>query len=89
MSGFDRIRLHGETVLSDGWGVLKSTRLEWRRDDGSWQEMARETYDRGDAVAVLPCDPNRRKVLLVRQFRFPLFVRDARPPDDRGRRRPS
>jgi nudix-type nucleoside diphosphatase (YffH/AdpP family) len=39
------------------------------------QEMARETYDRGDAVAILPYDPDRRTVLLVRQFRFPLFVR--------------
>ena len=79
MSGSDRIRFHGETVLSDGWGVLKSTRLEWRRADGSWQEMARETYDRGDAVAVLPYDPDRRNVLLVRQFRFPLFVRNEEP----------
>lgn len=79
MSETDRIRLHGETLLSDGWGTLKSTRLEWRRADGVWQEMARETYDRGDAVAVLPYDPDRRTVLLVRQFRFPLVVRNEAP----------
>ncbi len=79
MSATDRIRLHGETLLSDGWGTLKSTRLEWRRADGDWQEMARETYDRGDAVAVLPYDPDRRTVLLIRQFRFPLVVRNEAP----------
>lgn len=79
MSWFDRTRLRGETVLSDSWGVLKSTRLEWRRADGTWQEMARETYDRGDGVAVLPCDPDRRTVLLARQFRFPLLVRNEDP----------
>jgi len=79
MSGSDRIKVHGEAVLSDGWGVLKSTRLEWRRADGRWQEMARETYDRGDAVAVLPYNPDRRTVLLVRQFRFPLLVRKEEP----------
>lgn len=79
MNGRDRIRVLGETVLSDGWGLLKSTRLEWLRADGSWQEMARETYDRGDAVAVLPYDPDRRTVLLVRQFRFPLVARGEGP----------
>lgn len=79
MSVSDRMKVHGETVLSDGWGVLKSTRLEWRRANGAWQEMARETYDRGDAVAVLPYDPDRRTVLLVRQFRYPLFVRSEDP----------
>ena len=35
MSVSDRMKVHGETVLSDGWGVLKSTRLEWRRADGA------------------------------------------------------
>ena len=79
MNGSDRIRLRGETVLSDGWGLLKATRLDWRRADGRWQEMTRETYDRGDAVAVLPYDPDRRTVLLARQFRFPLFQRGEDP----------
>lgn len=70
----DRVRVKRVETLADAWGVLKRTTLDYRRGDGSWQEQQRETYDRGDGAVVLPYDPARGTVVLVRQFRFPAWV---------------
>jgi nudix-type nucleoside diphosphatase (YffH/AdpP family) len=74
MSIADRIRVRDVHVLSDNYGTLKTTTLQWRRDDGTWQTQHRETYDRGDAAALLPYNRAQRTVILVRQFRYPAFV---------------
>jgi nudix-type nucleoside diphosphatase (YffH/AdpP family) len=70
----DRVRVHEVTLLSDNWFVLKTTRLDWLRSDGQWQPMHRETYDRGNGATLLPYNLAQRTVLLVRQFRYPVFV---------------
>ena len=74
MSISDRIRVKGVRLLSDDYATVKSTALEWRRADGTWQAQSRETYDRGNAAAVLPYNLARRSVVLVRQFRYPAYV---------------
>lgn len=70
----ERVRVREVTLLSDNWYTLKTTRFDWRRRDGQWQEQHRETYDRGNGAALLPYDLARRTVLLVQQFRYPAFV---------------
>ena len=70
----DRIRINEVKVLSDDWSVLKKTTLDIRRQDGSWQTVARETYDRGNGAAILLFNREQKTVLLTRQFRFPAFV---------------
>ena len=70
----DRVRVHETTLLSDNWYVLKTTRFEWRRNDGQWQRMDRETYDRGNGAVLLLFNPRRGTVVLTRQFRFPAYV---------------
>lgn len=74
MSISDRIRLKGERLLSDNYGTLKSTTLEWRRSDGTWQSMTRDVFDRGNAATILPYNLARRTVVLVRQFRLPTYL---------------
>lgn len=74
MSIAERIRIHDVTLLSDDWYVLKKTRFDYRRADGTWQRLSRETYDRGNGATILLYDPARRTVVLTRQFRFPAFV---------------
>lgn len=74
MSIADRIRIQEVTLLSDDWYVLKKTRFDYRRADGTWQNLSRETYDRGNGATILLYDPDRRTVVLTRQFRFPAFV---------------
>ena len=70
----DRIRVREVRVLSDDWYVLRKTTFDYRRRDGTWQTLSRETYDRGNGAVLLPYDPSRGTVLLTRQFRYPVFV---------------
>ncbi len=74
MSVSDRIRIKDERVLSKNYGTLKSTTFEWRRNDGKWQTMTRDVFDRGNAAAILPYNLKRRTVILTRQFRLPTYV---------------
>lgn len=74
MSIADRVRIQEVTLLSNDWYVLKKTRFDYRRADGTWQSLCRETYDRGNGATILLYDPGRRTVILTRQFRFPAFV---------------
>jgi len=69
----DRVRLRDTTILSDDYYTLRKTRFDFRRSDGRWQTQSRESYDIGDAAAVLPYDAARGLVLLIRQFRWPVF----------------
>ena len=74
MSLRDRVRVLREEVLADDWATLKRTTVAHRGSDGEWREFPRETYDRGDGAAILPYDPERRTVILTRQFRYPAYV---------------
>jgi nudix-type nucleoside diphosphatase (YffH/AdpP family) len=70
----ERVRLISSQVLSDDWYLLKKTIFDFRRADGSWQRQQRETYDRGNGATVLLYQLTTRRVVLVRQFRFPAYV---------------
>lgn len=70
----DPIRNRRTEILSDDWAVLTKHTFEYRRRDGRWEPQVRQTYDRGDGAAILPYDPVRGTVLLVRQFRLPAYV---------------
>jgi len=74
MTVSDRIRVKNVRVLSDDHHILKTTTFEWRRANGEWQTQHRETYDPGNAAALLPYNLARRSVVLVRQFRYPAYV---------------
>ncbi|MDO9710970.1 NUDIX domain-containing protein [Paracraurococcus lichenis] len=65
-----------ETVetLAEGWRPLRRYRLRQRRRDGREQHLVREVYAMGPAAAVLPHDPQRGTVLLIRQFRLPALL---------------
>lgn len=76
----DRIRILSQEILSDDWAILKKTTFDYRRRDGVWETQVRQTYDRGDGAAILPFDPDRGTVLLVRQFRWPAFVTGHKEP---------
>jgi nudix-type nucleoside diphosphatase (YffH/AdpP family) len=69
----DRIRIRSVDLLSNAWTKLTKTVFDYRRRDGKWDTQAREIYERGDAATVLPYDPDRGAVLLVRQFRLPVY----------------
>ena len=70
----EKVRVLGEEVLSNNWGLVKKTTIELQRRNGEWQRQVRETYDRGDGAGVLLYNRAQRTVVLTRQFRFPVFA---------------
>lgn len=70
----ERIRIVEERTLSDDWFILKKTRFAYRRRNGEWQLLNRETYDRGNGAVLLLFNARRGSVVLTRQFRYPAFV---------------
>lgn len=72
--GNDEIRILEQRVLAHDWYLLRKTTFEHRRRDGRLQVVSRETYDRGNGVALLLFDAARGTVILTRQFRFPAWV---------------
>jgi len=78
------MRMNGETVhiqeiekVADLKGKLMRVAFEQRRRDGELQRREREVYDNGDSAVILPHDPHRDTLLLVRQLRLPMFLRDG------------
>lgn len=69
-----RVRVQEVKLLSDNWYTLKTTRFDFLRSSGEWQTQHRETYDRGNGACILLYQRARRRVLLTRQFRYPVFV---------------
>ncbi|MGH6871426.1 MAG: GDP-mannose pyrophosphatase [Rhizomicrobium sp.] len=74
----DRVRIEDDTVLSANHYTLHKVTFSWRRSDGNWQRMARESYDRGDGCAILLYNLARRSVVLTRQFRLPAYMNGYR-----------
>jgi len=57
-------------------------RLQFRRFDGRMSEpITRINFERGDSVGILLHDPQEDTVVLVRQFRYPVYARLT--PDER------
>lgn len=59
----------------EGWTRLLVATIRLETGD----EIQREVEDHGDAVAVLPYDPERRRALLIRQLRAPVLFAGGPP----------
>jgi ADP-ribose pyrophosphatase len=67
----EKLRIHAEETLSDGFLKLTKYTVSHRRFDGGWiGPMTREVVLRPLCVAVLPYDPIADKILLIEQFRL-------------------
>jgi nudix-type nucleoside diphosphatase (YffH/AdpP family) len=64
------VRIVEANVLADDWARLTKYVIDYRRADGTWERQVRQAYDRGHGAVLLPYDPKRGTVLLVRQFRL-------------------
>ena len=76
----NEIRNLSSEILSNDWAVLTKHTFELKRRDGTWEKQIRQSYDRGHASVILPYDPRRGTVLLVRQFRLPVFLQGHHEP---------
>lgn len=62
----------------DGYFKVDVYRFRHRLFAGGWSHaVQREVFERGHAVAVLPYDPRRDRVLLIRQVRLPALLAGA------------
>lgn len=67
-------------LMYRGYGRVHEFDVRHRRHEGGWSGiLRREVYDCGDAVVVLPYDPERDTVVLVEQFRAAPLVAGRRP----------
>ena len=71
--------IQGTESLYDGLYKLDRVTLEQERRDGTRETITREVFRPGDGAAVLPVDPGRGTVLLVRQLRAPAMVNGDGP----------
>ncbi|MFD0521753.1 NUDIX domain-containing protein [Paractinoplanes durhamensis] len=74
LTGNPDVVIRDVELLATAWHVLRRTTYDYRHADGGWSREQRETYDRGDGAVILLYEPERRTVLLTRQFRYPAYV---------------
>ena len=71
MSKDKQLEIVSRQTAYDGFFKLKKFRLRHRLFSGGMSnEMSRELFERGHAVAVLPYDPVRDEIVLLEQFRI-------------------
>ena len=71
------VEIESETERYAFRGLLRivEARLRYRRSDGEMSKpVTRVNFARGDAVGVLLHDPRQEAVVLVRQFRYPVYA---------------
>ncbi|MBN1551665.1 NUDIX domain-containing protein [bacterium] len=62
----------------NGYFNIEKALIRQPRLDGSgFREVTRYVFERGDCAGLLLHDPKKRKVLLVRQYRFPPLLRKS------------
>jgi len=71
-----QVEVLARRTVYQGFFTLEEVRLRYERRDGTMsEEMTRLLFERGDSAAVLLYDPQTQEVVLVRQFRYPAWVR--------------
>ncbi len=76
----DDVEIIEKTAAFQGYFRIDRYRLRHRRFDGGWSDvMTREVFERGQAVAVLPYDPQRDALVLIEQFRMGAYAEGRAP----------
>ena len=78
--GADDVRILADETAYQGYFSVRKVTLQYRAFDGGWVEpQVREIFERGDAVGVLPYDPDSDSLVLIEQFRPGAIRGDASP----------
>ena len=68
--GAQDVRVLEEKTSWSGHYAVRRLTLQHRRFAGGWSEpLVREVFERGDAVGVLPYDPQSDSLVMIEQFR--------------------
>ena len=71
------VRIEDREVVYQGFVTFERMTVTHPARDGSELTVVREVHDHGSGIGVLPVDARRRTVLLVRQFRVPVYLDDG------------
>ncbi|MDP3313877.1 NUDIX domain-containing protein [Lutibacter sp.] len=69
-----KVKIKTITNLSNEWYKLDKVNFDFQTKSGTWQNQNRESYDRGDGAAILLYNPDKKKVILTKQFRMPSYL---------------
>lgn len=70
----ERVQILKTEILSDNWYTLKKITFNYQKKNGTWSEINREAYDRGNGATILLYNKANKTIILTRQFRLPTFV---------------
>ncbi|TDN60711.1 GDP-mannose pyrophosphatase NudK [Scandinavium goeteborgense] len=68
------IEIIKDKILSENYFVLRNITYDLTRKDGEVVRHKREVYDRGNGATILLYNPQKKSVVLVRQFRVATWV---------------
>jgi len=68
------IEIIKDKILSENYFVLRNITYDLTRNDGEVVRHKREVYDRGNGATILLYNPQKKTVVLVRQFRVATWV---------------
>lgn len=69
-----QIEIIKDKILSDNYFVLRNITYDLTRKNGEVIRHKREVYDRGNGATILLYSPQKRSVVLIRQFRVASWV---------------
>ena len=65
-----KFKILGKKIIHNGFFKMKEITLKYQKYDGKWSnEIKRELFGGAQVSAVLPYDPNNKKIVLIQQFR--------------------
>lgn len=70
----EKVNIKKITNLSNHYYKLDRVDFAYQMRDGTWQDMFRECYDRGDGACILLYNPEKKTVILIEQFRMPSYL---------------
>jgi nudix-type nucleoside diphosphatase (YffH/AdpP family) len=70
----DKLRNVEHNILSDEWATLARVDYDYKFENGHWKRLSRESYNRGNGTGILLYNPEKRTVILTKQFRMPAYV---------------
>lgn len=68
------IKVIKDKVLSDNYFILRNITYDLTRKNGEVIRHKREVYDRGNGATILLYNPDKKSVVLIRQFRVATWV---------------
>ncbi len=70
----DKIKILSRKILHNGWSNLSSYSVFYKRENGQQEIQRREIFNSGDGAAILLYNPTEKKIVLIRQFRLPVYL---------------